>query len=151
MRISTLLIVGYIAIVVLGFILVVSDFGFVALVLEIIGSACLGFWLLLRGDIGFSRLINTITSVNASDIFSGFLSTYMYYIGAILLILPGIFSDSIGVILLICSLIIQPKQAQNSHTQNNYTQNNHSAPKNSASTEDDEIIDVEIIQKEDKS
>ncbi len=136
MRISTLLIIGYVALEILGFGLVVSDFGFLILLLEIILSALAGFWILVRTQEGLLNIFNNVFGrvLSGFSIFKALIFSYMYYIGAICLILPGIFGDIFGAILLVCSFIIKPKVSQSRHSESK----NHQAK--------DEIIDVEIIE-----
>jgi len=77
-------------------------------------------------------------------------------LGAILLIIPGFFTDILGVILLLGLFTfllgkIFTFQPKNTHTQNsyNYTYQNYSQTTHKRSQNDEDIIDVEVIDNHD--
>lgn len=141
MPFSTILLIGYVALEILGFGFVIRDFGFLFLLLEIILSAIVGFVILIRVDKGLLSVFNNIFEqvLGGFSFFRAVIFSYMPHIGAILLILPGIFGDVFGMILLVCSFLMKPKISQSSHTESRNYQTNDGMT-------NDEIIDVEIIE-----
>lgn len=135
--------------------------GFLTFVLIIL-SALIGITLLRAFKYSLSLNIKDLTSGKISQ--EEFVKTNMAKaLGAILLIVPGFFTDIIGLLLqfgiftMILSKIFQIKPQNTNHT--NYSQTYQSVySQQSANTtqysnkqiNDDDIIDVEIIEDKDK-
>ena len=104
----------------------VDEFGFFTLLLEIIISGLLGFGLLLT--IG-SNLRPTINSFSVNNLLG---SLFARLVGSILLILPGILTDAIGITLCIVSFFLRKNVIDNANQDN------------ASDIKDNNIIDVEI-------
>ena len=155
-QMPTLIIIGYIALELLSFSLWASTLGFFSLFLEIVGSGFLGLWLWSSRTRSLSASLNDIIYfMYEGRILDLLKSNMLFYLGAILLILPGLAGDSAGVICILASFLIQPKPLDSDftryfrHRQNRqhseYQQFDFdSKPKNN-NANDDDIIEVEII------
>ena len=122
--------------VILEFICVViagREIGFFPLFVEVIASALIGAALLLNLRFSFMEILEDFVKGNTKirDFIYG---NFAKIFGAFLLILPGILSDIIGIILLVCAFVFLKSKKDNRYSQ-------------------DEIIDVEVdpIQEEDFS
>lgn len=117
----------------------VLKFGFGSLVLECILSGLLGFVLAFK--FGLSSPINHMMFYGIRDIFS----SLGYGIAGILLIIPGLISDTIGVFIAIICLIMGKSDRNNSRF---YTQDSEQFfnERKRKSHDDGEIIDVEIVE-----
>ena len=112
-----------------------SKIGFLGSVIWIVITFIIGMGLLKNAHLSFLNGFNSLSSGKLNlDTFHN--SATSYFLGAILLIIPGVFSDFLGVILLIYSLFLQMGGII-SYKDNKL---NKSDKKNS-----DDIIDVEII------
>ncbi len=142
MRIQTLLLIGYIALEILGFSYFVGAFGFMALILEILVSGGIGIVFLVmitqRVGINMEKFFLSLRG----DIFSLFSSMMLGFLGAFLLILPGIFGDICGLFCVILGFILKPKYKESDFTRS-YKQYDNDE-------NNEEIIDVEIIQGDQK-
>ena len=129
-----LVIVGYFIVELLASIKVGMTIGFGWSVIWVVGSSFLGVLLLRLSPyaimdsfkkIGFERF-NIIDAQNAA---------ISYILGAILLIIPGVVSDILGILLLLYTIYLRIF-AKMPHQNNNYKFNKG----------DDDVIDVEIIE-----
>ena len=112
-----------------------SKIGFLGSVIWIVTTFIIGMGLLKNAHLSFLNGFNSLSSGKLNlDTFQNFATSY--FLGAILLIIPGVFSDFLGVILLIYSLFL--RMGVNLPSKNSKI--NKSDKKNS-----DDIIDVEII------
>ncbi len=111
-----------------------DEFGIFSVFLEMIVSAFLGLAILTSQ--------RTLIVESYRNIFTNFTSfigkSFFRLIGGILLILPGILSDIIGVLLFIISLFFFLHNNNNTKSSNNFNNNDKSS--------DDTIIDVEIVE-----
>ncbi len=111
-----------------------SKIGFFGSVIWIVTTFIIGMGLLQNAHTSFLKGFNSLSNGKLTlDTFQN--STTSYFFGAILLIIPGVFSDFLGVILLLYSLFLQmginipfKKRIDKSDKKNS-----------------DDIIDVEII------
>ncbi|CZE47856.1 FxsA family protein [Campylobacter geochelonis] len=121
--------------------LFISKFGFLNFILEVILSGILGVFIIFK--LGFSNFTNQIKILTPSSLFGNLGSVF----GALLLVLPGIFSDVAGILVLVVSFFINKKLKTKENEYNNtqdYTQNFTQKPR----YDNDDIIDVEIIEEE---
>ena len=120
------------------------EIGYLNSILWIIGSAILGGILLRLSPYALMSSLQNF-SFGEFDIYDVQNASLSYLIGSILLIIPGVLSDIIGLVLVMFSLYlhlfakIRPRKYNNFQ---NFNQNKG---------EDNEIIDVEIIDKCDNS
>ena len=119
-----------------------EEIGFFFSVIWIVMSMMLGFRLLRFSSVTMAEGINALNLGKLSlNSFRGMATAYM--LGAILLIIPGVFSDFLGLILVFYAFYLQfiakitPEQ-KNTH-------NTHKG------NENENIIDVEIIDERDSS
>lgn len=156
----TLIIIGYIALELLSFSLWASTLGFFSLFLEIVGSGFLGLWLWSSRTRSLSASLNDIIYfMYEGRILDLLKSNMLFYLGAILLILPGLAGDSAGVICILASFLIQPKPLDSDFTRDlRHRQNRQHSEyetfdfdtKTKNNMSDDDIIEVEIIEENDK-
>lgn len=155
-QMPTLIIIGYIALELLSFSLWASTLGFFSLFLEIVCSGFLGLWLWSSRTRSLSASLNDIIYfMYEGRILDLLKSNMLFYLGSILLILPGLASDSAGIICILASFLIQPKPLDSDftrdfrHRQNRqhseYKQFDFDSKPKKDSISDDDIIEVEII------
>ena len=153
----TMIIIGYIALELLSFSVWVNHFGFLSLFFEIIISGCIGLWLWALRTRSLSASLNDIIYfVYQGRILELLKSNMLFYLGAILLIIPGIFSDIVGIICICVSIMITPKPIDSdfrkdfrARQHNVFNENRFNARGFNSSTEsnaNDDIIEVEIIE-----
>lgn len=106
-----------------------DEFGIFSLFLEMIVSAIFGFGLLLSQASMLPSAYNKILSGGISN-FIGY--NLFRLLGAMMLIVPGILCDIVGISFVIVSLFFRTKEAQ-------YTQEYKE-------DDDSDIVDVEIIE-----
>lgn len=106
--------------------LFINKFGFFSLIIEVILSALFGLMLILGNNLKFI----SINNFNFKNVVG---SVLFRLIGAILLIIPGIITDILGIIFFLISFFLRKT------TMNNTFNNNDTDISN-----DDTIIDVEI-------
>ncbi len=83
-----------------------SKIGFLGSVIWIVTTFIIGMGLLQNAHTSFLKGFNSLSNGKLTlDTFQN--STTSYFFGAILLIIPGVFSDFLGVILLLYSLFLQ--------------------------------------------
>ncbi|MCR4942813.1 MAG: FxsA family protein [Campylobacter sp.] len=104
-----------------------NAYGILALLFEVFASSMLGIFFILQGGITNFR---SNLSQNSFENFVDFYKILGMAFGGLLLFLPGLFSDILGIIILIFSLF---KKGENTNykRQNDY--------------ESEEVIDVEVI------
>lgn len=137
-----LLVIGFIALEILGFYLFVDSFGALWLLLEILLSGIFGAWLLLYKNIGFFSTI--FMRIAESGMFNGkkiIDLIFSFYAGAFFLMIPGIFSDVAGIILIIISLFSNTGSVKDSQFTQILKEN-----ENLKNIDEADIIDVEIIE-----
>lgn len=118
----------------------ISEYGFLTLVLEVISTAVLGMFFMFR--VGFFQLFSRILLLKPSDLF-GVLGMP---IGGFFLFLPGVATDTLGVILVIFALFSNFKNPSLKSEQSGEFR----SYKNERSGEEGEIIDVEVVEEERK-
>lgn len=110
----------------------IDEYGFFTYILEIFLTGFIGLAIIF--NFGFTNFTNKIKVITPNMIFSKF----GIIVGGFMIFLPGIFTDTLGIILILISLFYNFKNRNMyKNTQNNtynYTQN-----------KDDDIIDVEVI------
>lgn len=118
-----------------------DSFGVLGLFIEVMVSFFIGFALLLNFHLFLGDELNALRSAKLSP--QSFISAQILrLLGAVLLIIPGVFSDIFGLLAIfgaLCLSYIKPKNTLYSQTDSMNFQNQNS-----------EIIDVEIIEKESK-
>ena len=117
-----------------------ENIGFLWSVIWIMGSFMLGMALLQKSQ---HTMLGNMQSMKMGKLdIRGFQNVSMaYFIGAILLIIPGVFSDILGVFALGYSIYLQfVAKITPEHTKNNFKKQG-----------DDNVIDVEIIDEYDRS
>lgn len=135
-----LLFMPYIAIEVICAYFFISEYGFLPLVLEVIATAVLGIFFMFQ--VGFFQLFSRIVLLKPSDVFGALGMP----IGGFFLFIPGIATDTLGVVAIVFALFSSfknpaPKKESKSEFYR-YKQQNDS--------QDVEIIDVEVIEEERK-
>lgn len=118
---------------IIGFVLFVDEFGFLALFLEIIFSAIIGVMLLFSvGNLNKESYFNIINRKISLSNFIG--AQFLKMLAGILLIIPGLLSDCVGLICMIIAFLLNNKKQDSSaqHWKN------------------DDIIDAEIIEEKEK-
>ncbi|MFL1706248.1 FxsA family protein [Campylobacter sp. MOP7] len=118
----------------------ISEYGFLTLVLEVISTAVLGMFFMFR--VGFFQLFSRILLLKPSDLF-GVLGMP---IGGFFLFLPGVATDTLGVILVIFALFSNFKNPSLKSEQSREFRSYN----NERSGEEGEIIDVEVVEEERK-
>jgi UPF0716 family protein affecting phage T7 exclusion len=115
-----------------------SSIGFMSSVIWILLSFVLGMGLLKNAHLSILKNMQSVSlgKLNAKSFHDASTS---YFLGAILLIIPGVFSDFLGVIALIYTMFLQ---FGGTITPINKKTN----IKNSNKQGDDNVIDVEIIE-----
>jgi len=115
-----------------------SEIGFMGSVLWILISFMIGMGLLQNAHITIMKGFGSLASgkLNAKSFHD---SSTAYFLGAILLIIPGVFSDFLGVFALLYSLYLQFGGTIPSVK-------NKTNIKNSNKQGDEDVIDVEIIE-----
>lgn len=135
MRLSYILFLFYLVIEIISLVFFIEEFGFFILFLEIVISSTIGTFILFTSKEELSKGLFSLMKQNLTplEFFSG---NFARIFGAVLLILPGIFGDMVGIVLEIIAFLILDrffkKQSKKS--------NENSTPKT------DEFIDVEIIE-----
>ena len=133
--------------------LIILPYFFLELYFSLAVGSKIGFlnsviWILLSFILGMGLLKNAHLSIisNIQALVSGRISrktfydaSTAYFLGAILLIIPGVFSDFLGLIALIYTLFLKIGGTIPSIKTNNNI-------KNSTKQGDDNVIDVEIIE-----
>jgi len=119
-----------------------EEIGFIYSVIWIVMSMMLGFRLLRFSSVTMAEGMNALNLGKLSlNSFRGMATSYM--LGAILLIIPGVFSDFLGLILVFYAFYLQfiakitPEQTNTQHT--------------NKGNENENIIDVEIIDERSSS
>lgn len=118
----------------------ISEYGFLTLVLEVISTAVLGMFFMFR--VGFFQLFSRILLLKPSDLF-GVLGMP---IGGFFLFLPGVATDTLGVILVVFALFSNFKNPSLKSEQSREFRSYN----NERSSEEGEIIDVEVVEEERK-
>ena len=115
-----------------------SDIGFMGSVIWILVTFMIGMALLQNAHITIMKSFSSLASgrLNGKSFHD---ASTAYFLGAILLIIPGVFSDFLGVIALLYSLYLQFGGTIP-------TVKNKTNIKNSNKQGDDNVIDVEIIE-----
>lgn len=126
-----------------------DEFGVFALFAEIILSGIIGFGFIISINNVGGYFINFSNFFNISNIVG---SVIFRLIGGILLILPGILCDIVGIIFLIFSFIFTfRKDNENPKNFHDFRFQNFTFKRDSERyNNEDEIIDVEIIEHNDK-
>ena len=117
-----------------------EEIGFLWSVIWIMGSFMLGMALLQKSQ---HTMLGNMQSMKMGKLdIRGFQNVSMaYFIGAILLIIPGVFSDLLGLLALCYTVYLQfVAKITPEHTNNNFKKQG-----------DDNVIDVEIIDEHDRS
>ena len=117
-----------------------ENIGFLWSVIWIIGSFMIGVALLQKSQ---HTMLGNMQSMKMGKLdVRGFQNVSMaYFIGAILLIIPGVFSDLLGVLALAYSIYLQfVAKITPEHTKKNFKKQG-----------DDNVIDVEIIDEHSRS
>jgi UPF0716 protein FxsA len=117
-----------------------EEIGFLWSVVWIVGSFMLGMALLQKSQ---HTMLGNMQSMKMGKLdIQGFQNVSMaYFIGAIMLIIPGVFSDLLGVVALLYSVYLQfVAKITPEHTKHNFKKQG-----------DDNVIDVEIIDEHDSS
>lgn len=118
-----------------------DEFGFLALLGEIIISGILGFGILASQHEAMFGSLRDMAMGRGS--MGGFITrSFFRFIGGLLLIIPGILSDIFGIVFFIISLLFKA-----SGTYSNQTYSNKNAESRHF---DDDVIDVEVIEESDK-
>ncbi len=115
-----------------------SEIGFLGSVIWILSTFMIGMGLLKNAHLSFIKSFGSLSS-GKLDGKSFHDSATAYLLGAILLIIPGVFSDFIGVIAILYSFFLQMGGTIPSVK-------NKINMKNSNKKGDDNVIDVEIIE-----
>ncbi|MSN95977.1 hypothetical protein F1B92_02000 [Campylobacter sp. FMV-PI01] len=110
-----------------------SEYSFFILFFEILFSAIIGYILITK--FGVLNITKNLTKISPSIVFGNL----GLAISGMLLMVPGILSDSVGVLIIFVSLIM--KIIKKDRDKFNNTQNN-----TYNYTKNDEVIDVEIIE-----
>ncbi|OPA74435.1 FxsA family protein [Campylobacter pinnipediorum] len=134
-RLKSSLFIPYIIIEAVFAAIYISNYGFLSLLGEVFLSAIIGFLFIF--NIGFLNLTSQINMIKPSDIFS----SIGIGIGGFLLFLPGLVSDTFGIIAIAISLIYKLVKKPD-YTQN---QDNFNYHKYDRYDNEEEIIDVEVI------
>ncbi|OBV29610.1 hypothetical protein BKN38_01660 [Helicobacter sp. CLO-3] len=150
--IISLFFIGFIAVELLGLSLFVYEFGFLLLALEVVFSGALGVWIWVLHTHSISASLNEMLELFARGrAFSLIKSSVLAYFGAFLLVLPGIFGDIVGLVLVCISLILRPSNKQSEfkqHFDEFYKRESSDfdmrEPKKRRDFDDD-IIDAEVI------
>jgi UPF0716 protein FxsA len=112
-----------------------ATIGFLWSVIWILASFMLGMTLLKNSQM---KMLNNLQSLKEGRLnkerFQN--ASFSYFIGAILLIIPGVFSDFLGIFALLYALYLQFVAKITPVSHNPYNHNNKG---------DDDVIDVEII------
>lgn len=138
--------IGYIAFELLSFSIWVSYFGFFSLFCEIVFSGIAGLWLWNSHTRSLSSSLNEIIHfVYEGRILDLLKSNMLFFLGAILLIAPGLLSDSVGIICIVASFLSSPKPSdfvRDYRAQEDFTFDEK--------PNDEDIIEVEIIEESSK-
>lgn len=114
-------------------------YGFFALFLEIILSLVLGF--ILISKFGILDFVSEVRNITPQTIFGNFGTVF----GGFLILLPGVLSDTVGIIIIVVSLLMKflgDEKATNIQA-DIMPKNTNSKPKRDTR---DDIIDVEVIE-----
>lgn len=138
---------AYIAIEIYLVMHVVEASGLLAFIVEIAISALVGFGILASQFNVMSEYLGNIATFKLSV--SSFLGrSILRLLGGILLILPFVLSDILGVILFIMSLFFRAESKQNFDAFGDFRNTNNF--NNSHNYNDSDIIDAEIIERVEK-
>jgi len=117
-----------------------EEIGFLWSVIWIMGSFMLGIALFQKSQ---HTVLGNMQSMKMGKLdMKGFQNASMaYFVGAILLMIPGVFSDLLGLLALVYTMYLQfVAKITPEHTKNNFKKQG-----------DDNVIDVEIIDEHDRS
>lgn len=109
----------------------IMEWGFASLVIECLITGIIGFILVFR--IGLFHMLNQLSFYGFRNIFSFF----GYGLGGVLLFLPGIISDIVGLFIVIIAFIFSI---------NNSPKNTQYHGFSYSKQEDSDIIDVEVVE-----
>lgn len=143
------LMVGYVALELLGFSIFINHFGVLLAVVEVFVSGALGLWL-LRRELAQLSLIQLFVRFGQGDMFALLRNSMLGGFGAVFLLIPGIFTDIIGVVMVLCALAFYPKSKLDSSSSgyksfdDYFTSSMHYTYQ--AKPKDDVIIDVEVLE-----
>jgi len=115
-----------------------ENIGFLWSVIWIIGSFSIGMGLIQNGAITMKKSMASLAAgkLNKKSFHD---SATSYFLGALLLMIPGVFTDILGVIALLYTFYLQlGGTIPNSKTENNINNINKQG--------DEDVIDVEIIE-----
>ena len=113
--------------------------GFGWSVVWIVGSAALGGMLIQLSPYALMHTFNTLNLNNLTDMRNAHNAALAYLFAAILLIIPGVLTDGLGVAFLLYWLYLRLFATMQPHNHNPYNQQG-----------DTDVIDVEIIDKSDR-
>lgn len=145
------LMMGYIALELLGFSIFIDYFGVLFAVIEVFVSGMLGFWLLKR-ELAQLSLIQLFVRFRQRDMFALLRNSMLSSFGAVLLLLPGICSDIVGVVMVLCALVFYPKSKLDSSLESRGYQGFDDCFTSSmryayqTKSKDDDVIDVEVLE-----
>ncbi len=120
-----------------------SNLGVLGSFFEIIFSALLGFFLITNSSYTLSESFSALRENKISPFMFQSI-TLLSILGAILLILPGVFTDILGILFqfgFISTIIAKLTNKNTNNNTQNFTQNER--------REDEDIIDVEVIEHSD--
>lgn len=145
------LMVGYVALELLGVSIFIEHFGVLLAVVEVFVSGALGLWL-LRRELAQLSLIQLFVRFGQGDMFALLRNSMLSGFGAVFLLIPGIFTDIIGVVMVLCALAFYPKSKLDSSPESSgyksfddyFTSSMHYTYQ--AKPKDDDIIDVEVLE-----
>jgi len=112
--------------------------GFGGSVLWIFASALLGYALIQLSPYALMNTFNTINLQDLTKMRNAQNAAVSYLFAAILLIIPGVLTDGLGLLALLYSLYLRLFATMRSNNQNPYNKG------------DDDVIDVEIIDESDR-
>ncbi|MBE2985661.1 FxsA family protein [Campylobacter sp. RM12920] len=120
--------------------LFIIAYGFFAFFSEVMISGFIGILLMFR--LGFG---NIFSQNNMQDMFGGLkiFNAISLGLGGLLLFLPGLLTDAIGICVIIASLFFKPKVDNTQNFTHNYTYYEFSSK--SEDKNNSEIIDVEVV------
>jgi len=113
--------------------------GFGWSVVWILGSAALGYGLIQLSPYALMQAFNTMNIRDFTDMRKAQNAALSYLFAAVLLIIPGVLTDAIGILMLLYSLYLRLFATMRPNTKYNPNQG------------DDDVIDVEIIDESDRS
>ncbi len=107
-------------------------------VVWIVGSGALGWLLIKLSPYALMHAFNTMNLDNLSTMRNAQNAALAYLFAAVLLIIPGVLTDAIGVLMLLYALYLRLFATMQTTNQNPYNQG------------DNDVIDVEIIDESDR-